>query len=52
MPRGSGYDKRKRSESNNNIYNCRDVETENLDDMVTLADKLKSERETVVEQTE
>ena len=34
------------------IYYCRDVETENLDDMVSLADRLKNERETAVEKTE
>ena len=39
-------------ESCDNNYYCRDVETENLDDMVTLADKLKNERETAVDQAE
>ena len=39
-------------ESCDNHYYSRDVETENLDDMVTLADKLKNERETTAEQTE
>ena len=39
-------------ESWSNNYYYRDVETENLDDMVTLADKLKNERETAVEKTE
>ena len=34
------------------IYFCRDVETENLDDMVSLADRLKNERETAVDQAE
>ena len=53
LKRGSGEDVVTEESGENNYY-CRDVETENLDDMVTLADRLKNEREATVpvEQTE